>query len=190
MIRRTTGRNAGRNSGGRDSGPTGEPTYPELGATRDGQLPAGYSHLRRRTRVGDGPAAFTAVADGLMRWDVLRGAGLRVSASDQRVRRGAYVVSSVGFGGLRLPAPCRVVWTVEQDRRVGFGYGTLPGHPESGEEAFVVERDDTDAVWFTVTSFSRPARWYSRLGSPILRLGVRVITRRYLSAARRLAGGT
>ena len=40
----------------------------------------------------------------------------------------------------------------------GFGYGTLPGHPERGEEAFVVGRDDADGVWFEVPrSAARPA---------------------------------
>jgi len=33
----------------------------------------------------------------------------------------------------------------------------LPGHPERGEEAFVVERR-TDGTFFSITAFSRPVR--------------------------------
>jgi uncharacterized protein (UPF0548 family) len=38
-----------------------------------------------------------------------------------------------------------VVWTVDEPNRIGFGYGTLQGHPESGEESFVVSREDDDS---------------------------------------------
>jgi uncharacterized protein (UPF0548 family) len=30
--------------------------------------------------------------------------------------------------------PCRVVYVVDEPRRAGFAYGTLPGHPEIGGE--------------------------------------------------------
>lgn len=50
----------------------------------------------------------------------------------------ALVLPGVGAGPLRLRAPCRVVYTVTESRRRGFAYGTLPGHPECGEEAFVI----------------------------------------------------
>jgi len=50
---------------------------------------------------------------------------------------------------------------------IGFGYGTLPGHPARGEESFVVHRDAAGEVWFTVTSFSRPARWFMAALGPV-----------------------
>ncbi len=37
----------------------------------------------------------------------------------------------------------------------GFTYGTLRGHPESGEESFVVRRDG-QRVWLEIRSYSRP----------------------------------
>lgn len=67
--------------------------------------------------------------------------------------------------------------------RAGFAYGTLPGHPESGEEAFVVSRAP-DGVRFTITAFSRPATWLARLGGPVTLLGQEYFTRRYLRALR------
>ena len=65
-------------------------------------------------------------------------------------------------------APCRIVWTEQTERRAGWAYGTLVGHPECGEEAFVLHRNDDDEVWLTVTAFSRPAAWYTRASGPLV----------------------
>jgi uncharacterized protein (UPF0548 family) len=40
--------------------------------------------------------------------------------------------------------------------RYGFAYGTLPAHPEEGEELFLVTRGGDDTVRFEITAFSRP----------------------------------
>lgn len=162
-------------------------TYPEVGATHHGTLPDGYHHVRVRERIGLGRAAFEAAAEAVMGWNVHRGSGLRVRATAERAQPGANVTSYLGTGPARLAIPCRVVWTIDAADRVGFGYGTLPGHPETGEESFVVEIDDHDAVWFTVTAFSRPNAWYTRIAGPIARRAQALATRRYVTAARRFA---
>ncbi|SEF15223.1 DUF1990 family protein [Jiangella alba] len=160
-------------------------TYPEVGATRDGgPLPSGYHHARVRERVGHGRAAFTAVVEGVLTFGLHRGSGLRVESSEPRAAQGVRVTSTMA-GLLRIP--CEVVWVLDENRRGGFGYGTLPGHPARGEESFVAELDDHDDVWFTVTAFSRPGAWYARLGGPLTRAAQAVATRRYVTSARRLA---
>jgi uncharacterized protein (UPF0548 family) len=82
---------------------------------------------------------------------------------------------TVGLGPFTVP--CQVVYAYEETDRAGFGYGTLPGHQERGEEAFVVERDDQDRVWFTVTAFSKPARWTSIVAGPVAVLAQRAFAR-------------
>ena len=82
----------------------------------------------------------------------------------------------------RVKAPARVVYVVDEPTRRGFAYGTLPGHPEDGEEAFIVELADDDSVWIVIRAFSRPSRWYWWLVSPVLRLTQEFYTRRYLRA--------
>jgi uncharacterized protein (UPF0548 family) len=63
----------------------------------------------------------------------------------------------------------------------GFAYGTLPGHPESGEERFAVRYDpNTSAVYAEVSAFSRAATWWSKLGGPFVAVAQRVIAKRYL----------
>ena len=76
--------------------------------------------------------------------------------------------SSAGPASGRCTCPSRARWSgsnADPDR-IGFGYGTLPGHLFRGEEAFTVERDDAGDLWFVVTAFSVPDRWWVRLGGP------------------------
>ncbi|ORA80003.1 DUF1990 domain-containing protein [Mycobacterium malmoense] len=154
-------------------------TYPEVGATAAGQLPAGYGHLQLETQIGTGRQRFEQAADAVMRWGMQRGAGLRVWASSEVAEVATVVLVKMGF----LPAPCRVVYVIDEPDIRGFAYGTLPGHPESGEERFVVRHDPTtSAVFAEVSAFSRPATWWSRAGGPLVPLGQRVIARRYLRA--------
>jgi uncharacterized protein (UPF0548 family) len=162
-------------------------TYGEVGATR-GVLPSGYHHLSRSKELGSGPDAFAAAASALLAWQVQLRAGLRVTASAPVAEAGAVVLLGIGGGPLRLRAPCRVVYTVAEPRRRGFAYGTLPGHPESGEEAFVVEQHDDGSVAIVVTAFSRPASLAARAAGPLGRLIQQYATRRYLAAAAACTG--
>lgn len=75
--------------------------------------------------------------------------------------------------------PVRVVYIVDEPLRKGFAYGTLPGHPETGEEAFIVEYRDDDSVWLTIRSFSRPSSWIFWVGYPFVRLMQEIYTSRY-----------
>ena len=75
--------------------------------------------------------------------------------------------------------PVRVVYVVDEPLRKGFAYGTLPGHPETGEEAFIVEYRDDDSVWLTIRAFSRPSSWIFWVGYPIVRLMQEIYTSRY-----------
>lgn len=78
-----------------------------------------------------------------------------------------------------IPAPCRVIYVIDEQNRKGFAYGTLPGHPESGEEAFIVDRTEDGSVWLTVRSLSRPSTWFWWMTYPVLRVVQKSITRRY-----------
>jgi len=153
-------------------------TYDEVGATA-GDLPTGYAHMEssRAFPLSD----FEAGADRLMRWHVHERAGLRVTASDPRVEVGSVVEMFLGPRALRIRSVCRVAYIIDEPDRVGFAYGTLPGHPESGEEAFILERLNGVAR-FTVRAFSTPATRLARLGGPVTTMVQRVMAARYLEA--------
>jgi uncharacterized protein (UPF0548 family) len=156
-------------------------TYAEVGLTR-GSLPSGYHHLRRSVVVGVGADRFEEAARAVLSWEMHRRAGLSVRSSSESVVEGAVAVLRLGRGPLGVNAPVRVVYMVDEPRRKGFAYGTLPGHPESGEEAFVVELQDDDVVMFTISAFSRPRTLPARACGPISRGIQSWVTRRYLRA--------
>lgn len=157
-------------------------TYSERGATA-GRLPEGYHHLERQVGLGTGRDVFERAAAALMSWQVHRGAGLKVTA-DGDARPGLRVVSRLAPG---MTAPCRVVYVIDEPGRRGFAYGTLRGHPESGEESFVVTIDKDDRVLFTVRAFTRPGSFLARAAGPAGRVAQRLVAERYLRAMRRLA---
>lgn len=157
-------------------------TYREVAATLGGELPSGYRTVRRVRELGLGSERFERAAQALLSWEMHRRAGVHVRASTGRVLPETVAVLRLGFGLLSVRAPVRVVRVVDEPRRQGFAYGTLPSHPERGEEAFVVEMDDNGAVTFTITAFSRPATLLGRAGGPLSRAVQTWVTNRYLSS--------
>jgi uncharacterized protein (UPF0548 family) len=158
---------------------TGRPlTYTDHGATA-GDMPAGYRQVRAAKRIGRGRARFEQAADAVMRYGMLRGAGLRVDATTEVAQVGTDVLGRLG----PFLAPCRVVYVIDEPNRRGFAYGSLPGHAVRGEEMFAVRYDPADdSVYSEVAAFSRAATWWSNLGDPVLALSQRLVTRRYLDA--------
>ncbi|GGX77077.1 DUF1990 family protein [Streptomyces minutiscleroticus] len=158
-------------------------TYEPVGATRSGELPAGFHHLNVRTRIGED--VFRRAADAVLSWRMHRAMGVAMDTAAETAAPGVDV--TVGLGPVK--APCRVVWTVDERRRAGWAYGTLPGHPESGEEAFLVEATGDGTVWLTVTAYSRPASWLARAGGPVTRGFQHAYARRCGVVLRRLCAG-
>ena len=159
-------------------------TYSEVGAT-GGVLPGGYHQVRRVAEVGRGTECFERAGAAIIGWRMHRGAGLRVAASAPTADVGVVALLGLGWGPLTVVAPCRVAYVVDAPTRRGFAYGTLPGHPESGEEAFVVELDASGVVRLRITAFSLPATALARAGGPVTRFVQRVVTDRYVRALRR-----
>ncbi|MFD9334330.1 DUF1990 family protein [Streptomyces sp. NPDC060028] len=175
---------------------TGRPTpvgtefnYPDRGATRRRPLPAAYHHLHHRTRIGYGRAVFEAAGDAVRTFAMHRATGALVRADGETARPGVRVDIGLGFGALRITVPCRVLWTPDEPDLAGFAYGTLTGHPEAGEESFLVRLAADGAVWFEVTAFSRPGVWYTRLAGPVVPVLQKGYARLLGRALRKLAAG-
>ena len=174
-------------------------SYDAVGSTRYDETPQGYHRLEYRTRIGAGSEVFARAGQALLNWRMHRAAGIPMTATDTPPVIGTNSLGHLGAGMLigrlrtmtplgmvGLPIPCRVVWTVDEPDRIGFAYGTLEGHPESGEESFVVTRE-SDGVYFTVRAYSRPATWYTHLAGPATRKAQTYAARRYANALQRLA---
>jgi uncharacterized protein (UPF0548 family) len=160
-------------------------TYREVGATKDGSLPAGYRHERRSVSIGRGDNVFRRGQDAIRQWQAHRGAGAIIWPATPPLVAGTEVVAALRFGPIFVLAPCKIVYVTDDPDRFGFGYGTLPGHPERGEEAFHVERSTDGEVTFGVVAFSRPADLLGRIGSPVARAVQNRVTNAYLEGVHR-----
>jgi uncharacterized protein (UPF0548 family) len=164
-------------------------TYDDVGASRSVPLPPGYAHAEHEAVVGSGQAAFDRAVAAVFDWRAQRAVGLRVRATGPASEPGTVVVLTAGLRRLGYDIPCRVVWAQTEGAERGFGYGSLPGHPESGEEAFLVERRDDGTVVFRTRVFSRLASPLARLGGPISRAVQEAALRRYVAAIAEAAQG-
>jgi uncharacterized protein (UPF0548 family) len=164
-----------------------ELSYSERGATM-GPLPVGYRHDFWSADLGPySPAAFDRAAQALRTWSVQAGAGMTVVPGGI-VRNGDTfaLVFRLPLAGYVLAAG-RVVRVIDEPDLAGFAYGTLPGHPEQGEEAFTVARR-AGRVIFEITAFSRPRHPLARIGAPLTRrLQVRA-NQQYIAAMHHVVG--
>jgi uncharacterized protein (UPF0548 family) len=157
-------------------------TYAEVGGTRLPDLPAGYAHDRYSVLLGNDN--FEAAKRGIREWRAHVGSAVEVVPPRAAIEAGTNVVLGIRLGPLYAIVACRIVYVCDEPDRFGFAYGTLPEHPERGEEAFMIERDDTGRVRFAITAFSRPASAVARLAGPLARVVQQRATQRYLDALR------
>ena len=148
-------------------------------------LPGRWSVLLETRVIGQGREAFVAARDRILSWQMHRDAGVRVVAVDGTPPPDALpalqVRLSIGVGPIMIPAPCEVVTVIDDEHEAGFAYGTLSGHPEQGEEAFLVTLTNEDVVVGSVAAFSRPVPW-AAVGAPVMQRAQRIIARRYVNA--------
>lgn len=143
-------------------------TYNAVGATLSGGQPDGYVHDDESVALGDGAAVFEKGRQALQEWAAHRGSGMVVSEG-ARVRKGETIALAAPLPVGTALAVCRIVEVIDEADRYGFAYGTLPLHPEEGEEAFLIERDSEDRVRFRIIAFSKPSYWAARVGRPAAR---------------------
>jgi len=160
-------------------------TYPEVGSTRDGQLPRRYRHDRCSVTIGTGDSAFQRGKEALVSWQAHRHVGAILMPPTPALREGTVLITTVRLGLVFVIAPCRIVYVTDEKDSFGFAYGTLPGHPERGEEAFHIRRRADGEIRFDIAAFSRPADLLVRLGSPVAVLVQHRVTEGYLDGVRR-----
>jgi len=117
-----------------------------------------------------------------LRWAVKTRSGFVVAGGPERVLPGQDHELIFRLGPVTVREPVRVVAVVDEPIRCGFAYGTRPGHPVSGEEAFIVHRNSAGTVCFTLRSLTMPAGGWRRFAFPMFLATQRAFRRRYLSA--------
>lgn len=167
------------------------PTYEHIGSTLTDLPPAAARRIESSLRIGTGAAAFVAGRRALRAWAPQRPLGMTVRPEGVVPDRGETVALGLGVGRVRLTVPNRIVAVIDESERYGYAYGTLPGHPERGEELVLLERSREGDVLLTIRADSVPAGAF-RYVFPIVDMLQRAALDRYLIAVRdavRSSGG-
>jgi len=165
-------------------------TGPPAGATHPADVswspPPGWRGYERTVVTGSGAAHWAAVSVEVLERGVKTRSGFAVepAGGSSRVTLDAEPRPVAAVGPFRVREPVRIVAVVTGPDRCGFAYGTLPGHPVSGEEAFVVSRAPDGTVSLTLRSLTRPAPGVWWLLFPLLLIAQRGYRRRYLRVLR------
>ena len=116
---------------------------------------SGYRVSSETALLGTGDELWQRARADVLRWKVKTRSGFTVDAPGP-VAQGQRVNVTASLFGARLVEPVEVLAVVDGPDRVGFSYRTLPGHPVSGEEAFIVHRFG-DEVHLSIRSLTRAA---------------------------------
>ena len=158
--------------------------YAPVGIARPGAMaPPGLRIREQRIRLGEGDDTWQRAVDVVSGWAIKKQLHFTIDPDDETVVLGRHYDTRFGFGRVRLLEPVRIVWTEEQDDLRGFGYGTRAGHPITGEECFLVERDAAGVVWLIVRTVSRVSRGRWILLWPGIRIMQPYFQRAYARAA-------
>lgn len=149
-------------------------SYPEVEGTRRGEFPPGYNHDRNEIVLGSGQRDFERAVEGLLSWKMFPSPWARVLPTDFTPVAGGTLTLLFHLAGLHWKSAGRIVYLVDETdavtrHRLGFAYGTLPGHVEIGEERFTIAWRMDDSVVYELQAFSRPRYWMARLAKPLAR---------------------
>lgn len=140
-------------------------TYPEVGASF-GEPPGGYSASSATLPAGRGNTGMLLARRAIRDWAGHREAGVVLEPEVPPIEEGSVLALAAPLFGVWVTAACRIVRVVDSDDAFGFAYGSLPHHPEVGEECFVARRRPDGTVEVEVKVFSNPATRLARLGGP------------------------
>jgi uncharacterized protein (UPF0548 family) len=159
-------------------------SYPHVGDSRNKLLRPGFKADHHRVLLGRGDGAFARAVAAMRGWRMFPPRIVELCWPEAPIEPGVVVAGLYRGPGLWAVLPCRIVYVIDEDssgsRRFGFGYGTLEGHMECGEERFLVEQLPSGEVFYDLFSLSRPASWLAKIGYPF--------TRREQARFRRLSG--
>jgi uncharacterized protein (UPF0548 family) len=149
--------------------------------------PDGWRAYEHTVRLGSGTELWNAASTAVLSWGIKTRSGFTVDPlleAGRTAHQGERYWLVARIGPFRVREPVEIVATLATHDRAALAYGTLEGHPVSGEEAFIVHRDDDGNVSLTLRSLTRAGRgpWHGLF--PLILVAQRVYRRRYLRALR------
>lgn len=128
------------------------------------------STFRHRLIRHASTGSFLDASQRLIRYDVFPSSTMTI---DIETADGVAVVDSIiiqhfHIGPLTIKTSVKVISVEQSIERTNLTYETMPGHPERGVASFTLIRTDT-GYEFEVETWSKPGRWYTWLGKPVMR---------------------
>ena len=148
---------------------TDELSYPFPEITKYENTFPGYDHDKNQVYLGTGEAAYQAACKALSEWKMFPDSWTRLYAPFTGFSVGEEVAVLFKMFGLWWWNSCRIIYSFEEENRFGFAYGTLDSHVEEGEEIFYIERNEAGEVYYKIEAFSRPNKWFTKIGYPLAR---------------------
>ncbi|SMB81645.1 Uncharacterized protein, UPF0548 family [Deinococcus hopiensis KR-140] len=161
-----------------------ELSYAPAGMTDSPEVPPGMQAMNESVLLGHGQMCFERARAALMAWQTHRLKWLSLQA-DGPPRVGQTVLLGAYLGPLTWLFGCRVVAVTDSPVAYAYTYGTLPGHPECGEERFRLELHPDQRLTFSLRAYSRPAGPLIRVVQPLATLAQRAGSKAYLQNMRR-----
>lgn len=140
-------------------------SYAEVGASQ-AEIPRDYPINHHRVQLGKGAKIFERAKEAVRRWTMYEIGWAKVFPPNAPIVPGEVVCTVIEHLYIHSLNPCRIIYVIEEASRFGFGFGTLPGHSEEGEERFLVEWLGDDTVWYEILAFARPHHILAKLGFP------------------------
>lgn len=146
-------------------------SYRDVGAT-DADSPdlSGFNIDHNRLKLGNGERCWEAAKQSIREWRMFDFAWVDIFSKSTPIETGQTIAVLIRHFGFYSLNAARIVYTIDEADRFGFAYGTLEDHGESGEERFMVERDEEGKVWYDLKAFSKPNQALARLGYPVVRM--------------------
>jgi uncharacterized protein (UPF0548 family) len=143
-------------------------TYQAVGKTATSETIPDFDNDYTEQYLGEGMAVFEAAKTAIKQWKMFPQPWTALQPHAP-IQKGETVSMCAKAFGLWWRNACQIVYVIDEPRRFGFAYGTLPGHVEMGEELFLIEMDENGKVSYIIKAFSRPRHWMARIGYPMMR---------------------
>jgi uncharacterized protein (UPF0548 family) len=141
----------------------------EVGATNT-TPPQNFAIDQNRIEIGRGEQAFKTAIEAIRNWKQFDLGWVSIVPPGVKLEVGATVAVKARAWGTWSLSAARVIYLIEEPRKFGFAYGTLPDHVASGEERFTVEWLADDTVWYDILAFSRPRHPLVKINVPLARM--------------------
>lgn len=162
--------------------------YPDVGATCR-ELPSGYDHNQVEEEIGCRVSDFQAAKSAMLAWKHFDVGWVAALPATTPIHEGENIAIRARILGLWALAACRIVEVFDEDsptsKRFGYSFGTLPGHPEQGEERFEIRSSADGIVTYRITAFFRPNYLSAKIAWPYFRHCFNQFRRQSLETLRR-----